>query len=72
MLAAVFTLAAVGKLRDLPGSRRAMRDFGVPARAARVAGLLLPLVELGTAAALVLTPTARWGAIAALLLLLAF
>jgi peroxiredoxin len=72
VLAAVFTLAAVGKLMDLEGSRRAVRDFGVPARMAAAAGLLLPVAEILTAIALVPTPTARWGGVAALALLLAF
>lgn len=71
-LAAVFAVAGVAKLRDLDGSRAAMRDFGVPGRLAGVAGVVLPAVELAVAAALVFTPTARWAAVAALLLLLAF
>jgi thiol-disulfide isomerase/thioredoxin/uncharacterized membrane protein YphA (DoxX/SURF4 family) len=72
VLAVVFTTAGVGKLLDLAGSRRAVLDFGVPERAARVAGTLLPTVELGTAVALLLRPSARWGALAALILLAAF
>ena len=38
LLAAVFIVAAVGKLLDLEGSRRALVEFGVPARAARLGG----------------------------------
>jgi peroxiredoxin len=72
LLAGVFAFAGAAKLFDLGGSRRAMADFGVPERAAPLAGLLLPLAELATAAALVLNPSARWGAVAALTLLLAF
>jgi uncharacterized membrane protein YphA (DoxX/SURF4 family)/peroxiredoxin len=72
VLAAVFATAAVGKLRDLEGSRSAVRDFGVPRRAAAAVGLLLPLTELAIAVALVPAPSARWGAVAALALLLAF
>jgi peroxiredoxin len=71
-LAAVFAVAAVAKLRDLEGSRRAVRDFGVPERAAATAGVLLPLAELATAVCLVVAPSARWAAVAALALLLAF
>lgn len=71
-LAAVFTLAGVTKLLDLPGSRRAMVDFGLSTRAAAVAGSILPFAELGTAVALLLHPSARWGGLAALVLLLAF
>jgi thiol-disulfide isomerase/thioredoxin/uncharacterized membrane protein YphA (DoxX/SURF4 family) len=72
VLAGVFVTAGVGKLLDLAGSRRAVADFGVPERAATVVGALLPLAELAIAAALVLRPSARWGAVAALLLLAAF
>jgi thiol-disulfide isomerase/thioredoxin/uncharacterized membrane protein YphA (DoxX/SURF4 family) len=71
-LAAVFAIAAVGKLRDLEGSRQAVRNFGVPARAAAAVGVLLPLVELAIAFALVPEPTAQWAALAALVLLLGF
>jgi methylamine dehydrogenase accessory protein MauD len=72
VLAVVFAVAAIGKLRDLAGSRQAMRDFGVPVRLAPVAGLLLPLAEILTALALVFSPSARVGALAAFLLLLTF
>lgn len=72
LLAAVFATAAVGKLLDLKGSRRAMADFGVPGSLAPTLGTLLPLAELAVAVALVFVPTARWGAAGALLLLLAF
>jgi uncharacterized membrane protein YphA (DoxX/SURF4 family)/thiol-disulfide isomerase/thioredoxin len=72
VIAAVFLTAAVGKLLDLPGSRQAMRDFGLRGPLADVAGVLLPLAELATAAALILRPSAQWGGLAALLLLLAF
>lgn len=72
VLAAVFALAAVGKLMDIAGSRRAMRDFGVPERAAAMVGVLVPLAELTVAGALVFSSSARWGAVAALALLMAF
>ena len=72
VLAGVFLVAGIGKLRDLPGSRRAVADFGVPERAARVVGLLLPLAEIAIAISLVPAPSARWGALAAAILLAAF
>ena len=72
MLAAVFLVASVGKLLDLPGARRALEGFGVPTRAARIGGVVLPLAELAVGIALLVRPTARWGALCALLLLLAF
>lgn len=71
-LAAVFLAAGIGKLLDLAGSRRALRDFGVPERVTGVAGVLLPATEIAVAVALIFRPSARWGAIAALLLLGAF
>jgi hypothetical protein len=72
VLAAVFVTAGVGKLLDLRGSSRALFGFGVPERVAAIGGPLLPVAELATAIALVLRPSARWGAVAALLLLVTF
>ena len=72
LLAAVFVTAGVAKLLDRPGSRNALTGFGVPAALVPAAVILLPLAELATAVALVPTATAQWGALAALLLLLAF
>ena len=71
-LAAVFAVAAVAKLADLEGSRRAMRDFGIPVRPAAALGLLLPLAELAIALGLLFPPTAQWSAAAAVVLLSAF
>jgi uncharacterized membrane protein YphA (DoxX/SURF4 family)/peroxiredoxin len=72
LLAGVFLTAGIGKLLDLAGSRQAMRDFGLPDRAATIAGTLLPVVELTIGVALIFAPSARWGAVAALALLLVF
>ena len=72
LLATVFATAAAGKLLDPRGSRRALSEFGVPDRLTRVGALALPAAELGIAAALLFPSTARWGALAALVLLLAF
>jgi peroxiredoxin/cbb3-type cytochrome oxidase subunit 3 len=72
LLAAVFALAGGAKLSDLAGSGKAVADFGVPARVAPVVGVLVPLAELAAAAALIFRPTARWGALLALLLLIVF
>jgi len=71
-LAGTFAVAGAAKLADLAGSRKAMRDFGVPAKLADVLGLLLPLAELAVAVALVVRMTACWGGVAALALLLIF
>ena len=46
LLAAVFIVAGFAKLADLPGSRQALRDFGVPAVLANPSGVLLPLAEI--------------------------
>lgn len=71
-LAAVFVVSAVAKLVDPAGGRQALRDFGVaPALLAPLA-LLLPLAELAVALLLLPSPGVRWGALAALVLLLAF
>jgi peroxiredoxin/uncharacterized membrane protein YphA (DoxX/SURF4 family) len=72
LLAVVFLVAGFAKLADLPGSQKAIRDFGVPASLANPFGLLLPLAEIVVALALILTISAWWAAIGALLLLLLF
>lgn len=72
LLAAVFVVAGVAKLADREGSRRAMADFGLPTALAAPLGVLLPVAELAVAAALIATPTALWGAVGALVLLVVF
>lgn len=72
LLALVFAVAGVSKLLDRSGSRRALSDFGVPARLVAGGAILLPLAEIVTAAALVPPASAQWGALAALVLLLGF
>jgi len=71
-LAGVFAVAGVAKLADSAGSRRTLAEFGVPVRAVTTAAILLPLFELATAIALIPPATARWGALAALVLVLSF
>ena len=72
LLAATFIVAGGAKLADLPGSRKAVAGFGVPERFAPAAGLALPIAELLIGLALIPTGSARWGALAALVLLAAF
>jgi peroxiredoxin/uncharacterized membrane protein YphA (DoxX/SURF4 family) len=72
LLASVFAVAGVAKLADREGSRQAIVDFGVPKALAAPLGLLLPLGELTVAATLLPAPTAWWGALGALALLLVF
>lgn len=71
-LALVFAIAALGKLADLTGFRRTVAEFGVSPALTRVGAIAVPVIELAVAALLVPTATARIGACAALLLLLAF
>lgn len=72
LLALVFTVAAAGKLVDRAGAKRALADFRVPRVLIAPIGWLLPIAELAVAAALLVTPSARAGAIGAAILLLAF
>src|SRR5688572_290590 len=72
LLAGVFGVAGVAKLRDLEGSRRGVRDFGVPEGLAGPLGVVLPLAELAVALALLPAATAWWGALGAAGLLLVF
>lgn len=72
LLSGVFALAAVMKLVDLAASRAAVEGFGVPRRLARALGTALPFGELAVAAALLPSPSARWGAVGALVLLATF
>ncbi len=71
-LAGILAVAAVGKFLDIPGSRQAVRDFGVPQRFANPLGTALPAVELALAILLLPGATARWAALGAALLFLAF
>ncbi len=72
ILAGVLIVAAYGKFRDLAGSRQAVADFGVPKQFADLAGTALPGVELVLGLGLLWGATARWAALLAALLFLAF
>jgi uncharacterized membrane protein YphA (DoxX/SURF4 family)/peroxiredoxin len=72
VLAAVFLLAGSTKLIDPFGTRKALRDFGMPAVLARPLVLLLPLLELVVAAALIPASLVWYGAWGALTLLALF
>lgn len=71
-LAAVFGIAAIGKLMDRPGSEKALRDFDVPDPLVRPMLFLLPVAELLVAASMLFVSTAWFGAIGAVALLLTF
>ncbi|MFL5760002.1 MAG: redoxin domain-containing protein [Thermomicrobiales bacterium] len=72
LVAAVFLVAGVAKLADRAGSRRAMEDFGLPARLATPFGSLLPLAEIAVGIGLLPLASARYAAGGALALLLLF
>lgn len=73
VLAVVFVVSAIAKLRDRPGTREAVQQFGVPAPLVGIVAAGLPLAELVCAALLVSAdPGATVGAVAALTLLAAF
>lgn len=72
LLAAVFGLAALTKLRDRSDSLETFQNFGVGDRLSRVGATLLAPSELAVAVALVFVPSARWGGLGAVLLLLVF
>jgi len=70
VLAAVFAVAAWGKLTDQAGTRQAVGDFGVPTPAAAAVAFALPVAELAAAVLLLLGDVI--GAVAALVLLVLF
>jgi methylamine dehydrogenase accessory protein MauD len=72
VLAAVFLVAAIAKLRDRRGSREALLAFGLPRPLAGPVALATALAELAVAILLVPTSTAVAGALGALVLLAAF
>lgn len=71
-LAGVLLVAAVGKLLDLPGARRALTEFEVPKPLVGSGAVMLVLAEMASAIGLVFQPTARWAGIAAGLLFMLF
>ncbi len=71
-LAAIFMLAGIGKLLDLEGSEKAVKDFGVPDAAAKSFAVGLPIAEIIIALLLLPNSTAWYGAIGGFLLLLIF
>lgn len=72
VLAVIFSVAALAKLADGDGFRRALRAFRVPGRLVRPLGFFVPAAELAVAAGLVPTRVAWSAALAALALLLLF
>jgi methylamine utilization protein MauE len=72
LLAAVFAVAAAGKLVGRSRTVETLAEFGVPESIRRPIAIALPLVELAIAVALLPAATVAWGALAAALLLAAF
>jgi peroxiredoxin len=70
-VAIVFASAAITKLRHPQDIRTTFREFGVGESIAKLA-ILLPPAELVVSMCLLITPTARWAAMGAVLLLLIF
>lgn len=72
VLAVVFAAAAFGKLVDPAGSRRAAEAFGLPRRLIGLVAVALPCTEILIVIALLVQPTSRAAALAAMLLLAVF
>jgi thiol-disulfide isomerase/thioredoxin/uncharacterized membrane protein YphA (DoxX/SURF4 family) len=72
LLAAVFMIAALGKVMDLKATQQAFASFGFPKVTHRPLTFLLPTTEAAVAVALVPESTSRWAAAAALGMLLLF
>jgi hypothetical protein len=67
-----FLVAAIVKLLDLRGGVKALKEFGLPARAAGPLALLVPVAEIVVAALLASEGLLRWGAAGASSLLVIF
>jgi uncharacterized membrane protein YphA (DoxX/SURF4 family) len=72
LLAAVFAVAAVGKLAGRSRTVETLAEFGVAVPLRRPVAIALPLAELAIAIALLPSATAAWAALAAALLLAVF
>lgn len=72
ILCLVLAIAGIAKLGDRAGTRQALLGFGVPPWLTPTLATLLPSVELGAGLALLPVPTAWWGSVAALALLVLF
>ena len=72
LLVAVFAVAGIAKLTDRTGTREGIVGFGVPARMAGTAAVLVPVAELAVAALLLPAATAVYGSLGALVLLVLF
>jgi hypothetical protein len=71
-LALVFLTAGIAKARDQPGFRQALSEFGVPAVLVKRLAVLIPALELGIVAGLLIPAWVGYGALGALAMLLIF
>lgn len=71
-LAAIFLVAGVGKLLDLKGSEKAVKDFGTPDEFAKFFSIGLPFAEIVFGACLLFVSMSWVGALGATLLLMTF
>ncbi len=69
ILAGIFFFAGVGKLSDINGGEKALKDFGVPEKFAKNLAVWLPAAEILLAIFLVINPTAWYAAVIALIFL---
>lgn len=72
LLAGVFAVSGVAKLRDRAGTEGAVRAFGFPERTAGPVATLLPLAECAVSLGLLPGSTARVASVGAIALLAAF
>ena len=71
-LASVFIVAALSKLADLSGTRKAITEFGLPYGLSKIASIALPIFELAVGLMLLIAATAWYGALSAAVLLAVF
>lgn len=69
LLAAIFVIAAVSKLRDHAGTKKAAVSFGVPDKLSSAFAIVLPLIELSAAILLLVAATSWFGAVTVTILL---
>lgn len=72
ILFAVFAVAGIGKLLDLKGSEKAVKEFGTPEEFAKFFAIALPFAEIVFAVCLLFVETSWIGAVGAMTLLLSF
>ena len=71
-LFAIFALAGIGKLLDLEGSEKAVKEFGTPEELAKFFAIALPFAEIVFAVCFLFVETSWIGAVGAVILLLSF